>query len=87
VLQESITVGTEVALDIQLVFARNSQSEPLRLPARIVWCTSFEGRYQVGVQFLPIDGETADYLTIFLRYLDEGALARASSVPASRKNR
>jgi hypothetical protein len=76
VLPEPIAMGTTVALDIQLVFGRNSQSEPLRLPARVVWCTSFENRYQIGVQFLPIEAETGEYLTMFLRYLDDGANAQ-----------
>jgi hypothetical protein len=85
VLPEQIAVGTTVALDIQLVFGRNSQSEPLRLPALVVWCTSFEDRYQVGLRFLAVDNETAEYLAIFLRYLDEGALARGAAPGSSTK--
>jgi len=75
-LSEHIALGTDVALDIQLVFDDDHQSEPLRLPARIVWCTSLGDRHQVGVQFLSLDAEAADYLTMFLRYLDNGGGAR-----------
>jgi len=29
-----------IDLDIQLVFSDDVQSEPLRVPGRVVWCTS-----------------------------------------------
>jgi len=70
-LTEQIAVGTTIELDIQLVFDDDRQSEPLRVPARIVWCTSIDDGYQVGVVFLPLTRETAEYLTMFLRYLDD----------------
>jgi hypothetical protein len=71
-LSEQIVVGTEIDVDIQLVFEDDLQSEPLRVPARIVWCTSVNEGHQVGVRFLPLDGERSEYLTMFLRYLDDG---------------
>jgi PilZ domain-containing protein len=71
-LSEQITVGTAIELDIQLVFTDDQQSEPLRVPARIVWCTSVDEGHQVGVSFLPLDSERSEYLTMFLRYLDDG---------------
>src|SRR5262249_33624896 len=82
-LSEEIAVGTEIWVDLQLVFDHERQSEPLRLPARIVWCTSIDHVHQVGVQFLPLDGEAAEYLTMFLRYLDGevSAKAKPSSLP------
>jgi len=76
-LAASVVVGTDIELDIQLVFDDDRQSEPLRVPARIAWCTSIDDDYQVGVQFLPLTGEVAEYLTMFLRYLADGARARA----------
>ena len=71
-LSEPIAVGTEIELDIQLVFDDDHQSEPLRVPARVVWCTAVDEGHQVGVGFLPIDSERSEYLTMFLRYLDDG---------------
>lgn len=68
-LAVSLPTGEDVELDMTLVFEDNSQSEPLRLPARIVWCTSFEDAYQVGVSFRPLDTKRAEYLTLFLKYL------------------
>lgn len=69
-LAEQIAVGTVIDVDIQLVFSDEAQSEPLRIPARIVWCTSLDEGHQVGASFLPLDAERAEYLTMFLRYLN-----------------
>jgi hypothetical protein len=70
-LSEQVTVGMTLDLDIQLVFADDVQSEPLRVPGRVVWCTSVNEGHQVGVSFLPLDAERAEYLTMFLRYLED----------------
>ena len=77
-LSEAIAIGTEIVVDIQLVFEHGRQSEPLRLPGRIAWCTWINESHQVGVQFLPIEDEAAEYLTMFLRYLDDGTRAQRS---------
>ncbi|HEU4731685.1 MAG TPA: PilZ domain-containing protein [Kofleriaceae bacterium] len=70
-LSEPLAVGADTEVDIQLVFEEDLQSEPLRVPARIVWCTPVSGGFQVGIRFLPLDAERAEYLTMFLRYLDD----------------
>lgn len=82
-LSEQITVGTEIEVDIQLVFEDDLQSEPLRVPARIVWCTSVDDGHQVGVRFLPIDHERNGYLTMFLRYLDDDGDAAGDKLALS----
>lgn len=83
-LSEQLAVGTDIELDIQLVFDDDRQSEPLRLPARVVWCTPVDEHHQVGLQFRRLVGETAEYLTMFLRYLDGDArtkpTARATTI-------
>jgi hypothetical protein len=70
-LSEPIAVGTVIELDIQLVFSDDVQSEPLRIPARIVWCTSVDEGHQIGASYLPLDAERSEYLTMFLRYLED----------------
>jgi hypothetical protein len=80
-LTEQIAVGTDVEVDIQLVFEEERRSEPLRVPARIVWCTSVDDGHQVGVRFLRLVGETADYLTMFLRYLEDDCTAQEATPP------
>jgi len=82
-LSESIEVGTAIEVDIQLVFEDDLQSEPLRVPARIVWCTSLDDGHQVGVRFLPLGSEQAEYLTMFLRYLGDDRGAEAPKATTS----
>lgn len=72
-LAEPIAVGTAIEVDIQLIFADDLQSEPLRIAARVVWCTSLRDGHQVGVRFRPLDAEKSEYLTMFLRYLDDSS--------------
>ena len=70
-LAGALPVGTDVDVSIVLVFDDDLQSEALRLPARIVWCTNVDEMHQVGLAFRPLDAERAEYLNIFLRYLDD----------------
>lgn len=78
-LSESIAVGGDVEVDIQLVFEGDRQSEALRVAARVVWCTPVDDGYQVGVRFLPLAGEAAEYLAMFLRYLEDDDPAPGAS--------
>jgi len=82
-LPEELAIGTEIQIDIQLVFENEHRSEALRLPARIAWCTSIDDSHQIGAQFLPLDAETSEYLTMFLRYLDDEDTSRAKHASVS----
>jgi Tfp pilus assembly protein PilZ len=68
-LTAALPIGADVELDLVLLFEDDTQSEALRLPARIVWCTALESANQVGVAFRPLDRQLADYLNLFLKYL------------------
>jgi hypothetical protein len=81
-LAEEIAVGTEIELDLQLVFD-DRQTEPLRLPGRIVWCTAIDDYHQLGVQFLPLDHDTAADLSLLLRYLRDRNAPREESAAVS----
>ncbi|MBA3460497.1 MAG: PilZ domain-containing protein [Deltaproteobacteria bacterium] len=70
-MNEKVPVGAEIEVDLQLVFDDDAQSEPLRVPARIVWCTAVEEMFQVGISFKPIPADRAQVLAMFLRYLDD----------------
>ena len=70
-LADKVAVGAEVEVDLQLVFEDDATSEPLRVPARTVWCTALEEVFQVGIAFKPLDAEKAQYLALFLKYLDD----------------
>lgn len=69
-LADAIAVGTECDVDLQLVFENEEHSEPLRVPARVAWCTSVDEAHQVGLSFKPMNAELAKYLAMFLRFLD-----------------
>ncbi|HEY5939142.1 MAG TPA: PilZ domain-containing protein [Kofleriaceae bacterium] len=71
-LPEPIAYGAEIDVDIILIFDEETQSEPLRVAGRVVWCTSVGATYQTGVRFKPMAEEQLEYLTMFLRYLDDG---------------
>ncbi|HEX3757669.1 MAG TPA: PilZ domain-containing protein [Kofleriaceae bacterium] len=86
-LTEELSVGTPIEIDLQLVFLDNRRSEPLRLPARIAWCTAIGNAYQIGVQFLALHDETVSDLTMFLRFLDGRTSVRALSATGSLDDR
>lgn len=71
---DMIAAGEEVTVRITLVFDEERSSEPLELPARVVWCTPFgDQAHQVGTQFHPLSSEHTTYLDMFLRYLEQQA--------------
>ena len=70
-VNDQIAAGTDVLVDITLVFDDDMQSEALSLPARVAWCTTLDDAFQIGVSFKPLDADRADYLQLFLKYLGE----------------
>lgn len=70
-LAVAIPVGTDVDLELTLVFDDARQSEALILPARVVWCTTLDEQYQVGVSFRPMDPHRAQLVQMFLKFLGE----------------
>ncbi len=77
-LTDALANGTDIEVDIQLVFDEEVHSEPLRLPARIAWCTTLDDGFQIGLAFKPLSKELNEYLSLFLRYLDDGTRAPRS---------
>jgi hypothetical protein len=77
-LADPVAVGTDLDVDIVLVFDDEVQSEALRLPARAVWCTSVDDAHQVGLAFRVLSAEAGQYLTMFLRYLDGDKVEKAN---------
>jgi Tfp pilus assembly protein PilZ len=85
---DDVKAGSDITIDITLVFDDDMQSEALRLPARVAWCTPIEDSYQLGVSFKPLDADRAQYLQVFLKYLgDERApkAPRASSLEVDKR--
>ncbi|MBA2544845.1 MAG: PilZ domain-containing protein [Deltaproteobacteria bacterium] len=71
-IAEPIANGADIEVDIQLVFDE-VESEPLRLPARVAWCTTLDDSFQIGLSFQKLTAEQQQYLSLFLKYLDDGA--------------
>lgn len=71
-VERPIPPGLRVDVRMSLVFDEDTFSEPLVLPARVVWCTPLGPMFQLGASFLPMSNEQRSYLAMFLRYLKEG---------------
>ena len=70
-LVDALPVGTDVELELVLVFDDSLQSDALLVPARVVWCTPLDEAHQLGVAFRPLDAARAKNLDLFLSFLDE----------------
>ncbi len=70
-ISDPIAMGTDLEVDIVLVFDDGMQSEALRLPARVAWCTTVDDAHQIGIAFRALDKQRAEYLTMFLNFLDD----------------
>ncbi len=83
-LDKPIAPGTEVELAISLVFDEATFSEPLTLPARVVWCTPLgDDDHQLGTAFARMSPAQSEYLGMFLRYLHEANRTRARNDSAA----
>jgi hypothetical protein len=67
---QPIRPGTDLEVDIQLVFEDDRQSEPLRVPGRLAWCTELADGYQIGITFCRLDTTSLVYLMTLLRHMD-----------------
>lgn len=76
-VERPLPPGLRVDVRMSLVFDEGTFSEPLVLPARVVWCTPLGHTFQVGTAFLPMTTDQRSYLAMFLRYLKEGMQIRA----------
>jgi PilZ domain len=77
-----LAAGDEVVVRVRLIFDEDRTSEPLELPARVVWCTPLGDAQQIGTQFLPLSQDRSTYLDMFLRYLELHASSGADGSAA-----
>ena len=68
---DAIAMGTDLDIDIVLVFDDGMHSEALRLPCRVAWCTTVDDGHQIGVSFRALDKQRTEYLGMFLNFLDD----------------
>lgn len=69
----ALDAGEDIDVHITLVFDANRTSEPLALPARVMWSTAIGSSHQIGTQFRPLSKDQSTYLDLFLRYLAQAA--------------
>jgi hypothetical protein len=67
---ESVAPGAMASVDLVLSFGNNAFSEPLVLPARVVWCTKIGDAFQLGAMFDEVTEEQDGFLEMFLHFLD-----------------
>jgi hypothetical protein len=86
-LDAELARGQQLEVSIALIFNADGVSEPLALPARVVWCTSLGEAHHAGLSFLPLTREQTTFLDMFIRFLedrpddDEDEAARSRSLP------
>lgn len=68
-LPAALKTGEAYPIELSLVFDADTESEPLALKARAVWCTQLGEVWQVGFQFQALDESEQKFLQMFLRYL------------------
>lgn len=64
--------GARVDVHIALLLEAGHTSEPLTLPARVVWSTPLGDARQLGLAFLPLTREQTSDLELFVRFLEDG---------------
>jgi hypothetical protein len=80
---QALSTPAEVQLELTLVFGSNTFSEPLVLPAKVVWCTRISDEFQVGCMFHALLPEQVRYLEMFLRFLRGEVLAAGDPTAAA----
>ena len=71
---EGLPAGEQLQVELVLLICTSSESEPLPLRARVVWCTSIASAFQIGVMFDQLTRKESGFLDMFLRYLDGSIL-------------
>lgn len=74
ITEQTVAAGEPLSVSLVLAFGEESFSEPLRLTARVVWCTPIGKSFQVGAMFDDLSDEQDSFLDMFLQFLD-GTLA------------
>jgi hypothetical protein len=67
---EHVAPGAMASVDLVLSFGNNAFSEPLVMPARVVWCTKIGEAFQLGAMFEEVSEEQDGFLEMFLHFLD-----------------
>jgi hypothetical protein len=67
---QALPSGDNLLVELVLLIGTTSESEPLLLRARVVWCTAIADAFQIGAMFQGLSPKESGFLDMFLRYLD-----------------
>jgi hypothetical protein len=82
ITNSALAPGEKLRIELVLLLGPSSSSEPLALFARVVWCTSISGAFQIGAKFDSLSAKEASFLDMFLRYLDGSILPAGAEMDA-----
>ena len=71
-MAEPLPLGCEVTLQLALGFPDNERSEPIDLPATVMWCTPLAGAFQLGARFHELSPHLSHLVRVFIQFLQAG---------------
>ena len=80
---EALRSGEILHVELVLLIGTTSESEPLPLRARVVWCTAIADAFQVGAMFDGLSRRESGFLDMFLRYLDGSILPAGAEMESA----
>ena len=83
IASEALRSGEILHVELVLLIGARSESEPLPLRARVVWCTAIAGAFQVGAMFDKLSRREQEFLVMFLRYLDGSILPAGAEMESA----
>jgi hypothetical protein len=75
--------GENLLVELVLLIGTTSESEPLLLRSRVVWCTAIADAFQIGAMFQGLSQKESGFLEMFLRYLDGTILPAGAEMESS----
>ncbi len=83
ITSEALRSGEMLHVELVLLIGASSESEPLPLRARVVWCTAISGAFQIGAMFDRLSSRESGFLDMFLRYLDGSILPAGAEMESA----
>ncbi len=81
--EQALPSGENLFVELVLLIGTRSESEPLLLRARVVWCTAIADAFQIGAMFQGLSQKESGFLDMFLRYLDGTILPAGSEMESA----
>ncbi len=83
ITSRALPSGENLFVELVLLIGTTSESEPLPLRARVVWCTAIADVFQVGAMFSGLSAKEMGFLDMFLRYLDGSILPAGAEMESA----